>query len=164
MSPLASADRTSASGMSLPRLTRNSNGLLASSGVCEVVMMLAIANSYHFFTVNVMPMTKYPSRLRNAPAPWNVSVDHVHLPLRVEHFSDLPRACLSVPSAAGMDEFASIGSNDMTSLAVEPTNACPRGHPRSHSRLCTVAAPVAARQNVPPNRHLLAPDQRVVTR
>src|SRR6185436_20696323 len=32
MSPLASADRTSASGTSVPRLTRSSNGLFASSG------------------------------------------------------------------------------------------------------------------------------------
>jgi hypothetical protein len=76
-------------------------------------------------------------------------VDHVQLLLRVEHFSDLPRACLSVPSAAGMDEFASIGSNDMTSPAVEPTNACPRGHPRSHSRLCTVAAPCCSKAERP---------------
>jgi hypothetical protein len=76
-------------------------------------------------------------------------VDHVQLLLRVEHFSDRPRACLSVPSAAGMDEFASIGSNDMTSLAVEPTNACPRGHPRSHSRLCTVAAPCCSKAERP---------------
>src|SRR5215471_8249789 len=39
MSPLASADRTSVSGTSLPRSTRNSNGLVASSdGVGSEVM------------------------------------------------------------------------------------------------------------------------------
>ena len=40
MSPVASAVRTSDSGTSLPRLTRSSNGLFASSGVlrrlCEL--------------------------------------------------------------------------------------------------------------------------------
>src|SRR5574339_496384 len=39
MSPVASASRTVASGTSFPRLTRSSNGLFASSGVCGTVWL-----------------------------------------------------------------------------------------------------------------------------
>ena len=38
MSPVASAERTSDSGTSLPRFTRSSYGLFAASGVCSTII------------------------------------------------------------------------------------------------------------------------------
>src|SRR6187549_470326 len=52
MSPVASAERTSVSGTSLPRLTRNSNGLFASS-VVEVELMSGMVVSCSYLAVKV---------------------------------------------------------------------------------------------------------------
>src|SRR6476646_8321491 len=72
MSSVASAERTSVSGTSLPRLTRNSNGLLASSGVCEMVLMSAIVNSLLLLGSHRDVDDDDQSAYAIAPSPWKV--------------------------------------------------------------------------------------------